>query len=223
MKKESASRRKKLPLLLGALLIISVAAYGTRAYFSDSAQMQGNIELELGDVKITSTADAWKPAPMDGSTNTDKEANVNLNSSVINDGKLTGIEYTNVRPGDSFTREYTITNNGSLDVNVNLNPSPDFTGSDVEVISENNVYRDGPFTFTIEGLDLKAPILFNKDNNSKKITVVITVDPETVGNEYNKKSISYQGYNEMAKKYLGNIVEVTAVQTNVKAGTVIAK
>lgn len=223
MKKESASRRKKLPLLLGALLIISVAAYGTRAYFSDSAQMQGNIELELGDVKIISEAGEWTPAPMDASKNTDKEVNVNLDSSVIIDGELSGKEYTNVRPGDSFTRVYTITNTGSLDVNVNLKPTAEFTSSYIEGSFKDNVYTDGPFTFTIKDLNLTAPILLNKDNKSKTFTVVITVNPETVGNEYNEKSISYQGYNDMAKKYLGNILDVTAVQTNVKAGTVIAK
>lgn len=58
--KTTSKKRKKLPLLLGALLLISLVAYGTRAYFSDSATEQAGIKLELGNVKIESVSTGWE-------------------------------------------------------------------------------------------------------------------------------------------------------------------
>lgn len=206
MKKESASRRKKLPLLLGALLIISVAAYGTRAYFSDSATQQGNIQLSLGDVDIsTDNTSTWNYTPLEIGDNIDstKAKNEKLNI-VEKDGAMF---YSNVRPGDSFTRTYSIKNNGSLDVNVQLSsaniPIPIATNGDPIK------YEDGPFKISVSGL--KNNFTLNPDQELT-YTVVITVDT-TVGNSANMNQINQD---KITKDYLKKAITIKAVQTNAK-------
>ncbi|MBT2731133.1 M73 family metallopeptidase [Carnobacterium sp. ISL-102] len=204
MKKTSTNnRRKKLPLLLGALLIISVAAYGTRAYFSDSATVQGDIQLSLGNVDITTSNDAnWEYTPIEG-MDTRAEDNLDLDSSTSD---TTGQKYTNVRPGDSFTRSYTITNIGSLESKVNLST----TKYDLSVL-ENDSVDDGAFTVSIENLENEF-ILDAKDgeDSSKTFKVTIKVDLDA------KDSISYNNANKETVNYLEQAISVKAVQTNAK-------
>ena len=45
-------KKKQLPLLLLALLFITTAAYGTRAYFTDQATQNAGIKLTLGNLSI---------------------------------------------------------------------------------------------------------------------------------------------------------------------------
>ncbi|MDN5373025.1 MAG: hypothetical protein PWR19_2071 [Carnobacterium sp.] len=121
MKKESTNRRKKLPLLLGALLIISVAAYGTRAYFSDSATQQADIQLTLGNLDIESVGSKWKYTPENDNVNSALLAN---GAAVTNNMEITPLNaknITNVQPGDQFTRIFTFKNIGSLVQNVTVN------------------------------------------------------------------------------------------------------
>ena len=124
MKKTSANnRRKKLPLLLGALLIISVAAYGTRAYFSDSATQQADIKLELGNLEIESVVEpvkTWIYAPVDNKAN-----NVLMGASDVKAGmsisNAQALNITNVQPGDQFERTFTFKNVGTLEQKVTVN------------------------------------------------------------------------------------------------------
>ncbi|MER2002350.1 MAG: hypothetical protein ABS862_06980 [Carnobacterium inhibens] len=211
MKKESASRRKKLPLLLGALLIISVAAYGTRAYFSDSAQMQGNIQLSLGDVDISTdgtTSWIYKPLQVTG-TSLDK--NDSLGATVESDGSIKNAEnITSVRPGDSFTRTYSIKNNGSLDVKVKLT-SKEALGQ-LSNYSDKVLPDDGAFTTTITGLKDEFPL---KSKESKTFDVTITVKT-TVGDSFNTGSNKYEIGNKTAVNYLEKAININAEQTNKK-------
>lgn len=102
------NKKKSLPLLLLALLMISVGAYGTRAYFSDSATQKGDIQIELGNVKVEFTSEKW----MYTGNNPDIKANekkISTNSPI----DLRSI-VKNARPGDTFTRKFTLKNSGSL-------------------------------------------------------------------------------------------------------------
>lgn len=208
MKKTSTNnRRKKLPLLLGALLIISVAAYGTRAYFSDSSTVQGDIQLSLGNVDITTSDTEWAYNSI-ASTNTGnqviKEDNANLgkNNLVSNISDKGAISYTNVRPGDSFTKTYTLKNTGSLDAIVNIKSNLD-----------NNSYSGGPFSIKVN--DLKNTYKLNQ-GTSKDFTVTITVDPDLVTNKFNKGNFSFDTNNKTTVSYLEQAFTIDAVQTNVK-------
>ena len=104
---KSNKRMRKLPVLLGALLMISIMAYGTRAYFTDSAKTDSNIQLELGNVAVGITDSGWK------------KENSESNKSKLGENK----EITNfnkVKPGDKFKNTVTIKNNGTLKQKVDI-------------------------------------------------------------------------------------------------------
>ncbi|MEK4947740.1 hypothetical protein [Carnobacterium sp. FSL W8-0810] len=223
MKKESASRRKKLPLLLGALLIISVAAYGTRAYFSDSAKQQANIELELGDVEIsTDKTKEWKYTPL--------ETGINLDATEAKNKKLgkskqdANVVYTNVRPGDSFTREYVIENTGSLDVKVGLEYSGQLVQSPLPIklegaeINVSNIkVEDTPFLISISGLQTNFTL---KPKGTEKYTVTITVD-EQANNDFNINNKKSADLDKFTSDFLEETLSIKAVQTNADNATLV--
>ncbi len=224
MKKESASRRKKLPLLLGALLIISVAAYGTRAYFSDSESMQGDIKLELGNVDIEMEGNQkWIYTPQ---ITEDLDANNLINKNLtatdtniggkINSGATIddSSNLKNVRPGDSFTKKFIVKNNNSLDVKLTLNANSNGNNGTNVSFNNNNaatLLEGGAFIVTIENSSLdKTNIL--EAGGKKEYTVKITIP-------YNLDTKIYNLTTPSDKKlfnYMGNQLTVTAVQTNVK-------
>lgn len=207
MKKVSVSRLKKLPLLLGTLLIVSVAAYGTRAYFSDSATQQGDIQLSLGTVDIsTDKTSEWQYTPLTTGDNLDENnvKNEKLGESMTDKGKI----YTNVRPGDSFVRTYSIQNTGTLDVKVEL------SSANIPValsgIGNNSVHPDGPFNITVNGLKDKFTLAPEQELT---YTVTITVDPK-VNNTFNAAQQLNQ--NTITKNYLEQAITIKAVQMNAK-------
>ncbi|EDP67425.1 hypothetical protein CAT7_01260 [Carnobacterium sp. AT7] len=216
MKKTSKSRMKKLPILLGTLLIISVAAYGTRAFFSNSADIQGDIQLSLGDVKIsTENTTDWKYEPI-ATTTSKLDVNDKLGANVASDGSIADAgNITNVRPGDSFTKTYIIENTGSLDTKVNLKlaniPVP------LSSVKNDVNYSDGPFTIKIHDLEENFNLEGKKDGivDKKEFTVTITVDP-TVADSYNPSHKEFLPGNKTTVNYLKNVFSVNAVQTNKK-------
>lgn len=188
MKKPSASRLKKLPLLLGTLLIISVAAYGTRAYFSDSTTQQADIKLELGNVKIATMETAWV-----------HKGNKNdiVSSEISIDDETSYTSYTNVKPGDSFTREYTIRNTGTLDVKVGLtykNKSNSNNPINLDKLSEDqinisNQRIDGtPYSLTINGFQNNLTLVAEegkKENEISEVKYTVTISvPTTVDKDF---------------------------------------
>lgn len=210
MKKKSTSRRKKLPLLLGALLIISVAAYGTRAYFSDSAKQQANIELELGDVDIsTVNTEDWEYTPLTTGSGLDstKVTNDRLLTKKSSDKSLTDpTKYSNVRPGDSFTREYSIKNTGSLDVKVKI---------DKENTTLLPTSEDSPVIVEIEGLDDTTILNTTSPTNEQTYTVKITVNP-LLSDNYNKGNEDFKqdSFDKLALDYITKTLNFEAIQTN---------
>lgn len=220
MKKESSSRRKKLPLLLGALLVISVAAYGTRAYFSDSATQQADIKLELGNLDINSVDSKWKYTPEHGIVNTALLAGKTEIKDGVEIDKTDAKNIKNVQPGDQFERTFIFTNVGNLAQNVTF---------------KNTVTSDGIFNVDFEQVDDNGSALPEQNNsteiNSKKsvrykMTISIDTDnsfDETYNNK-NSKDISEDklifnalGDNAETVDIIENSVTVTAVQTNVSS------
>lgn len=220
MKKESASRRKKLPLLLGALLIISVAAYGTRAYFSDSTKQQANIELELGDVEIsTDKTSDWKYTPLKIGNNLDAANAVNeqLDPSIKSGGNIVkDTKVTNVRPGDSFTRKYVIENTGSLDVKVGLEYSGKIYPTEKPLkLDEINVNQNGikiegtPFLISIEGLRTNFTL---EPKEQEEYVVTITVD-ENANNDFNSNN-KKPDLGTVTSEFFNEVLKIKTVQTN---------
>lgn len=106
-------KKKQLPLLLLALLFITTAAYGTRAYFTDNASQDSGIALQVGNLSIDpddANAIVWKYTPLNGITNAKLGAAYVADTNIIGDPT----KITNVQPGDAFTGVFTFKNTGSL-------------------------------------------------------------------------------------------------------------
>ena len=110
------------PLIVGVVLLVSVAAYGTRAYFSDSTEEQANIKLTLGNVEVKSESSEWKYEPNESASIYNDQLQIEGNEEITNTEELgESVSIKNVRPGDSFSKTFTITNNGTLDATVEIN------------------------------------------------------------------------------------------------------
>lgn len=141
MKKKTSQKRNKLPLLLGALLLISLAAYGTRAYFSDSATEQTGIELKLGNVQIISKSSGWTY------NKEGKAGQATLH-------KLEGekVSYTNVSSGDTFTKKFVFKNVGNLRAQIKIGEQNIVEHPDANSLSNENQaysYNEGPYAIEI--------------------------------------------------------------------------
>lgn len=104
-KKHNGNRRYSILLL--ALLFIGMATYGTYAYFTDSTSVSGNIELKTGTVKLEQSKANW---------------NYNKNGNTAIDKQESELAFTNVQPGDSFTKTVTVQYKGTLDGTVTVKP-----------------------------------------------------------------------------------------------------
>lgn len=216
MKKESTSRRKKLPLLLGALLIISVAAYGTRAYFSDSATQQADIQLSLGNLDIESVDSKWIYTPENDNVNSALLAGgspVTINMDITPDAK----NITNVQPGDQFERIFKFKNEGSLEQVVTVNNTVSSVESSIFKVdfkrieanedastNENTakIKKDGFVRYKMI-ISVKTDNDFNDSHNTK---VAKSIENDTI--------FSALSNDKNAETLLENAITVTAKQTN---------
>ena len=218
MKKTSKSRMKKLPILLGTLLIISVAAYGTRAYFSDSASQQADIKLELGNIDINSVEKDWFYTPERGIANS---VLMGKTTGVVSGMEITKEEaqnITNVQPGDQFTRIFTFENVGTLEQNVTVN---NVVNNDVKSIFNATFIR-----VDNDGKDLleQGTTVTLKPNEFVNYKMVISVKTDNSFNSTHnragnvtaedKHKLNAIGNDDAATSIIQNAVEVTAEQTN---------
>lgn len=200
-------KKKQLPLLLLALLFITTAAYGTRAYFTDNASQDSGISLQVGNLSIDpddANSIVWKYTPLNGNANAKLGASYHSTTNVIDDPK----EITNVQPGDAFTGVFTFKNTGSL----------------IQVVEANNTF------ITANGNDIFEIIiddsLFkNADANSKQSVVLEPGDTVSVqllvsvktGDElnvtHNKTTENPLTDNSIAMTAIQGALTVTAVQT----------
>lgn len=218
MKKTSKSRMKKLPILLGTLLIISVAAYGTRAFFSDSASQQADIKLELGNIDIKSVEKAWFYTPEREIANS---VLMGKTTGVVSGMEITKEEaqnITNVQPGDQFTRIFTFENVGTLEQNVTVN---NVVNNDVKSIFNATFIR-----VDNDGKDLleQGTTVTLKPNEFVNYKMVISVKTDNSFNSTHnragnvtaedKHKLNAIGNDDAATSIIQNAVEVTAEQTN---------
>ena len=144
-KKHNGNRRYSILLL--ALLFIGMATYGTYAYFTDSTSVDGNIKLTTGTVKLEQSKANWK---------------YNKNGNTAIDQQESELAFTNVQPGDSFTKKVKVQYKGTLDGTVKVNqftPEQNSNGIDFKIevdgadVTKNGVERpvvkDETFTVTL--------------------------------------------------------------------------
>lgn len=191
--------KKQLPLLLLALLFITAAAYGTRAYFTDDASQEADIKLTLGNLDIENVESKWVYKG---------EGNTTLGYS---DGtKIPNAEdIKNVQPGDSFKRTFKFINNGSLNQKVTV----------VSDILAKEATAENPFVVNVDPIITGNTTVLEK-GQTINFDVTITVPGTTAGEydvdgSYNVSNlVQTNNPDKYSLDYLAEIITVTAVQTN---------
>lgn len=141
---------RRYSLLMLALLFIGMATYGTYAYFTDSTNVDGQIELKTGTVSLGQATEAdWVYGHTTAvSENYAKKEEVN--------------QFTNLQPGDFYTKTVEVAYTGSLDAKVTA-----------EIKGETELKQDG-FTYTVDLAGLTDGKVLAAGDGEKKLTVTLT-------------------------------------------------
>ncbi|MHC5269378.1 hypothetical protein ACYSNO_09380 [Enterococcus sp. LJL98] len=144
---------RRYSLLMLALLFIGMATYGTYAYFTDSTNVAGQIELKTGTVSLGQATKAdWVYGYADDKVleNTVRDENVSVN------------QFTNLQPGDFYTKTVKVAYTGSLNAKVTA-----------KIKGETELKQDG-FTYTVALAGLTDGKVLAADDGEKELTVTLT-------------------------------------------------
>ncbi|MFL2105888.1 hypothetical protein [Desemzia sp. FAM 23991] len=207
--------KKLYPLIVGVVLLVSVAAYGTRAYFSDSTNLDSNIELTLGDVNINSdSSQVWKYAPLEEAYNDQLKDEIGATLITETTTLEKSEQIMNVRPGDAFTKDYKFTNEGSLSQKISFKSNKNDLNNDDSIFNVEWLYKDKDNDI-IDTDDNTNPIILTP-NTSITATMKISVKTNGYDGVFGEKQ-----NNETIPEYdfIGETVTVEAVQTNYTVAT----
>ncbi|MFL2100880.1 hypothetical protein [Desemzia sp. FAM 23989] len=188
--------KKYFPLIIGLLLLLSVAAYGTRAYFSDSTSQEAGIELTLGDVDVEGTPGTWKYNQFNTEEHNDKIVIVGAETEPDFADLGTEVTIKNARPGDSFSKVFTFKNTGTLDQKL--------------AFTTTNNNKDSIFDVTWNGTSDEVV----KPGNSVQVEMIVTVSIDGNHQHGVTDSANTSDLKSTLNKLVSETVEVNAVQTN---------
>ena len=211
-------KKKLLGMLLAGTLM--VGAVGSYAWFSDKAEVDSGIKLTMGtlDVDVKEISDGWNI--------------VDETSEIIN--KKSTKHFKNVRPGDSFQREFVIANSGTLKQKVSVKLNPEIARKVVATIDDKAVFFDDLFNLKFELGELELPMKINENEtfefeldslyteaeDSDKITsaadlkVTLEVDKEAMDDRFNHEGNKFVEIFDFLKDKSVPLVFVEAEQVN---------
>lgn len=211
-------KKKLLGMLLAGTLM--VGAVGSYAWFSDKAEVDSGIKLTMGtlDVDVKEISDGWDI--------------VDETSEIIN--KKSTKHFKNVRPGDSFQREFVIANSGTLKQKVSVKLNPEIARKVVATIGDQAVLFDDLFNLKFELGELELPMKSNADGtfefeldslyteaeDSDKVTsaadlkVTLEVDKDAMDNRFNHDGNKFVEIFDFLKDKSVPLVLVEAEQVN---------
>ena len=211
-------KKKLLGMLLAGTLM--VGAVGSYAWFSDKAEVDSGIKLTMGtlDVDVKEISDVWNI--------------VDETSEIIN--KKSTKHFKNVRPGDSFQREFVIANSGTLKQKVSVKLNPEVARKVVTTIGDQAVLFDDLFNLKFELGELELPMKINENEtfefeldslyteaeDSDKVTsaadlkVTLEVDKDAMDNRFNHDGNKFVEIFDFLKDKSVPLVLVEAEQVN---------
>ncbi|EGS9999596.1 hypothetical protein I9Y31_001854 [Clostridium perfringens] len=211
-------KKKLLGMLLAGTLM--VGAVGSYAWFSDKAEVDSGIKLTMGtlDVDVKEISDGWNI--------------VDETSEIIN--KKSTKHFKNVRPGDSFQREFVIANSGTLKQKVSVKLNPEVARKVVTTIGDQAVLFDDLFNLKFELGELELPMKINENEtfefeldslyteaeDSDKVTsaadlkVTLEVDKDAMDNRFNHEGNKFVEIFDFLKDKSVPLVLVEAEQVN---------
>lgn len=92
-------KNKTIAYALAATLLVGGTFVGTKALFTDKAEAYNDLVITMGKLDVNVDEGEWKI----------ENNNTEASNSTNND------RFTNVKPGDSFLKKITLTNDGTLD------------------------------------------------------------------------------------------------------------
>ena len=211
-------KKKLLGMLLAGTLM--VGAVGSYAWFSDKAEVDSGIKLTMGtlDVDVKEISDGWNI--------------VDETSEIIN--KKSTKHFKNVRPGDSFQREFVIANSGTLKQKVSVKLNPEVARKVVTTIGDQAVLFDDLFNLKFELGELELPMKINENEtfefeldslyteaeDSDNVTsaadlkVTLEVDKDAMDNRFNHDGNKFVEIFDFLKDKSVPLVLVEAEQVN---------
>lgn len=108
--------KKIMGLLLAGTIFVGATAYGSNAWFTDTATTDANISITMGnlDIELDELPEDEQWWIKEGTTTETDEENGDYEFE-------NGTDYfSNVRPGDTFTRTIPVVNEGTLKAKVNV-------------------------------------------------------------------------------------------------------
>ena len=211
-------KKKLLGMLLAGTLM--VGAVGSYAWFSDKAEVDSGIKLTMGtlDVDVKEISDGLNI--------------VDETSEIIN--KKSTKHFKNVRPGDSFQREFVIANSGTLKQKVSVKLNPEVARKVVTTIGDQAVLFDDLFNLKFELGELELPMKINENEtfefeldslyteaeDSDKVTsaadlkVTLEVDKDAMDNRFNHDGNKFVEIFDFLKDKSVPLVLVEAEQVN---------
>ncbi|WP_300261029.1 TasA family protein [Clostridium sp.] len=209
-------KKKLLGVLLASTLI--VGAVGSYAWFSDNSEVNSDIKLTMGtlDVKVTEDGDGWKI--------------VDKTSEIIN--KDATKHFKNVRPGDSFQRNFYISNTGTLKQNVTVKLNPEVANKVVAKYNGKKIKFNELFNLTFDldasplseekGSEVKFMLDsvyteeegINPSTSAKNMTVNLEINKDAMDNRFNHEGNKFVQVFDFLKDKSVPLVIVEAEQVN---------
>lgn len=202
---KNEQKKNKFTILLFALLLIGMATYGTYAYYTDSTSIDADLTLTNGTIDLgdASPTDDWvydavavsNNDKLDGTTNTKIEASTP--------------SFSNIQPGDAFTKSFDIAYNGSLDANVVANVNQE----QLAKITKNSAFVVNVFLGDTEITNTSSSAVVVDGKDKGKFTVKINISVPVEGEEkYNEGRNKENG---ISLSDVQGLVTITADQANI--------
>ena len=200
---KNEQKRNKFTILLFALLLIGMATYGTYAYYTDSTSIDADLTLTNGTIDLgdaSPTGDwVYDEAAVKNNTALDQE---NTNKQI----KKGASSFSNIQPGDAFTRSFDIAYNGSLDATVVANVNQE----KLKELENNSAFVVNVFLGDKE-ITNNSLVVDGKDKGKfiVKINISVPVEGKEKYNEGRNKE------NGISLSEVQGLVTLTADQANI--------
>lgn len=100
-------KKRIIALLMAAAITTGVGGFGTYAYFTSAAEVNSNVNIAMGTLDVNAQ---WGQEPGQNPIWAVKSAGDEANL----EGAGDDLDFTNVKPGDVFYRDVTVSNDGTL-------------------------------------------------------------------------------------------------------------
>lgn len=117
-------KKRIIALLMAAAITTGVGGFGTYAYFTSAAEVNSNVNIAMGTLDVNAD---WS----DVQTTKWVAQSAGNEATATDDGA--NLDFTNVKPGDTFFRDVKVTNDGTLAADTAIILNDSFYGEGFEV------------------------------------------------------------------------------------------